>query len=299
MLKALQVQNFTAFKDCNLTFSQGLNVLCGENAAGKSHLLKLGYALLSVVSDLTTKTSRAQAERAIAQKLAAAFNSGSPGRLVTRKQGVPSARVRASWGEQGALAFSFSARSTEKVRLEELHLEKHTPSALFIPSKEILSIFPGFSATLERRELSFDDTYLHLAKSLHLPPLKQPLAVDVSRLLSDIEESIQASVVKKDNRFYFRFRDTRGELEASLVAEGYCKVGMLAHLLANGELGKGSSLFWDTPEATLNPSTLRKLVHTLVALSRLMQITIATHSIFLLRELEILQERQLVCSAKE
>lgn len=94
MLKALQVQNFTAFKNCNLTFSQGLNVLCGENAAGKSHLLKLGYALLSVVSDLTTKTSRAQAERAIAQKLAAAFNSGSPGRLVTRKQGVPSARVR-------------------------------------------------------------------------------------------------------------------------------------------------------------------------------------------------------------
>lgn len=71
-------------------------------------------------------------------------------------------------------------------------------------------------------------------------------------------------------------------------------MGMLAHLLANGELGKGSSLFWDTPEATLNPSTLRKLVHTLVALSRLMQITIATHSIFLLRELEILQERQLV-----
>ena len=52
MLKTLELQNFTVFKEATLNFSPGLNVIIGENGTGKSHLLKLGYAMMRVISFL-------------------------------------------------------------------------------------------------------------------------------------------------------------------------------------------------------------------------------------------------------
>jgi len=87
-------------------------------------------------------------------------------------------------------------------------------------------------------------------------------------------------------------KSKKGRFEAPLVAEGHRKLGMLAFLILNGELGKNAFLFWDEPEANLNPRLLVKLARILVELSKIMQVTIATHSLFLLRELEMLQEQQ-------
>ena len=47
MLEQLQVKKFTVFHDEQFDFSKGLNVIVGENSAGKSHLLKLAYALIA------------------------------------------------------------------------------------------------------------------------------------------------------------------------------------------------------------------------------------------------------------
>ncbi|MFM9101431.1 MAG: AAA family ATPase [Cyanobium sp.] len=48
-------------------------------------------------------------------------------------------------------------------------------------------------------------------------------------------------------------------------------------------------LFWDEPEANLNPRLLRPIAQTILALSRQgLQVFMATHSLFLLRELELL-----------
>ena len=57
---------------------------------------------------------------------------------------------------------------------------------------------------------------------------------------------------------------------------------MLTYLIMNGELRNKSSLFWDEPEANLNPRLLRELAGILVELSKVMQVTVATHSLFLL-----------------
>jgi ABC-type protease/lipase transport system fused ATPase/permease subunit len=48
-------------------------------------------------------------------------------------------------------------------------------------------------------------------------------------------------------------------------------------------------LFWDEPEANLNPRLLRSIAQSILALSRQgLQVFMATHSLFLLRELELL-----------
>ncbi len=46
MLKRMHLKKFTVFNDQMFEFSNGLNVIVGENSAGKSHILKLAYAML-------------------------------------------------------------------------------------------------------------------------------------------------------------------------------------------------------------------------------------------------------------
>ena len=41
MIRSLEVKNFTVFPEAQLHVAEGLNVIVGENATGKTHLLKL------------------------------------------------------------------------------------------------------------------------------------------------------------------------------------------------------------------------------------------------------------------
>ncbi|WP_165177023.1 AAA family ATPase [Desulfovibrio sp. ZJ369] len=300
MLKTLHIKNFTVFPDAELQFSPGLNVIIGENGTGKSHLLKLGYAILKTLESFGDKApAKEVAEREFARNLVDIFRPESLGRLASRVQGSAGSSVGAEWGRNGKLGFYFSTRKSEKVDLwSSPQYESLRSSTLFIPPKEILSVFEGFQGALEKRELAFDGTYLALAKALNPPPLKGKRPVDTAKLVESLEKVLHASVVKRGNRFYFLPKSTAGQFEAPLAAEGHRKLGMLAYLILNGELRNKSSLFWDEPEANLNPRLLVKLAQILVELSKVMQVTIATHSLFLLRELEIFQEEKKLSEAR-
>ncbi len=77
-----------------------------------------------------------------------------------------------------------------------------------------------------------------------------------------------------------------------MVAEGMRKFGTLQRLLNNGSLTPQSTLFWDEPEANLNPALLKKLAAVLAVLARQgFQIILATHSLFLMKELHILSRQ--------
>ncbi len=293
MLKTLRIENFTVFSKAELQFSPGLNVIIGENGTGKSHLLKLGYTILKTLESFGNKTpAREIAEREFAKNLIDIFRPESLGRLASRVQGSAVSSISSTWGKEGSIEFSFSTRKTEKVDIRpNPQYEMLSSSALFIPPKEILSVFEGFQGALLNRELAFDGTYLALAIALNQVPLRGKRSINTAKLIALLEEVLNASVVKKSNRFYFISKSSSGQLEAPLVAEGHRKLGMLAYLIVNGALRNKSSLFWDEPEANLNPRLVAKLAQILVELSKVMQITIATHSLFLLRELEILQKQ--------
>lgn len=55
MLNKLHIENFTVFRKADLEFSSGLNVITGDNGSGKSHLLKLGYAILKTLESFGDK----------------------------------------------------------------------------------------------------------------------------------------------------------------------------------------------------------------------------------------------------
>jgi predicted ATPase len=64
---------------------------------------------------------------------------------------------------------------------------------------------------------------------------------------------------------------------------------MLARLVATGVLLDKGYLICDEPEANLNPKLIKRVARTMLELSMHgAQVIIATHNLFLLRELEIL-----------
>ena len=300
MIKTMKISNFTVFKDVELKFGKGLNVVVGENGTGKSHVLKLGYSILRILSEFGDKEPAKEVlERKIAEHLIDIFRPNSLGRLASRTQGTSTCTVEMSWGEKGILKFTFTTRNTEKVSIINFFHEKLKSSSLFIPTKEIISVFPGFQGALENRELTFDGTYLDLSKALQIAPLKGPKFQDVKNLISPIENILNATVEREHDGFYFKSQKrSGGKLESQLIAEGHRKIGMLAYLICNGSVRQSSSLFWDEPEANINPKILAILANVIVDISNIMQVTIATHSLFLLREFEILQQKRKLNTTK-
>ncbi|XXU71082.1 AAA family ATPase [Sorangium sp. So ce1151] len=59
MIRSLHVKNFTVFSDAELDFGAHLNVFVGENGTGKTHALKLAYAILATSWEEGRKPSAA------------------------------------------------------------------------------------------------------------------------------------------------------------------------------------------------------------------------------------------------
>lgn len=77
------------------------------------------------------------------------------------------------------------------------------------------------------------------------------------------------------------------------MAEGLRKFAMLARLISTGVLLEQGYLFWDEPENNLNPKLIKVLAKVIVDLSdQGIQVFLATHSVFLLREISILTDRR-------
>ncbi len=299
MLKTLDIKNFTCFPEAKLEFSPGLNVIVGENGTGKSHLLKLGYAVLRSLRNMQKAPAKEAYGRDLANHLLALFKPDSLGRLASRVQGRSRCEVAARVHDTTDIFFNFSTQSSDLVNIDNIDFkETLRAKSLFIPPKEVLSVYPGFALALENKEFAFDETYLDICKNLNGVPLKGKRLEEIAKHLNPLEKLMGGYISLDNNKFYFHSTEGSGIFEAHLMAEGNRKLGMLAYLLKTGELTNSSSLFWDEPEANLNPKLLVNLAQILVDLSSIMQITIATHSLFLLRELDICLRKNSVLSNK-
>ena len=301
MLQQLDLENFTVFSNDSLVFSPGLNIVIGENGTGKSHLLKIGYVAAQVAYRIgkSQRQTKDAMGRQLADKLITVFRPDSLGRLVSRKRkpGLNRCDVvvkLAAPGEGCKFAFSFATNSKTDVRLDSVPSEFPDAGPIFIPTREMLSVFPGFAAAYRQRELEFDETYYDLALALEDRPLRGKRPASASALIGNLEDIMEGQVVVENGRFYLRPNAAGADsLEMPLVAEGVRKVAMVAYLLVNGWLKDKSTLFWDEPETNLNPRLLRNVAETLMALAQQgVQVIAATHSLFLLRELEILKSDQ-------
>ncbi|WP_439834884.1 AAA family ATPase [Aeromonas caviae] len=188
------------------------------------------------------------------------------------------------------IGVSFSPSSQSEVKVDSLPQRWISEKPIFFPTRELLTLYPGFISTYDNHYLEFEETYRDTCLLLGLPALKGEREAHVKELLKPIEEAMGGEVVLDNNgRFYLQ--QSKKRVEMPLVAEGLRKFAMLARLIATGSLLDKGYLFWDEPEANLNPKLIKTLAKVILDLCKQgIQVFIATHSLFLLRELEILQK---------
>jgi predicted ATP-binding protein involved in virulence len=297
MLKELNIANFTAFPKANFEFSPGLNVIVGENGTGKSHILKLAYSIIAANAEEKRKSrvdeiNKSVMQRKYADKLMNVFRPDSLGRLASRSQGRIRCELQVKFDDSALdCSFSLATNSKSEVQIEQLPQILPDQAPVFLPTRELLSIYPGFVAMYENRYLQFDETYRDTCLLLSQPAVKGPKEKSAAKLLKPLESAMGGKVVLDTNDRFYLSIPGNGNMEIPLVAEGVRKLAMLARLISTGALlGKGY-LFWDEPEANLNPRLIKSIASSILSLADAgIQVFIATHSIFLLRELAILKE---------
>lgn len=296
MLKRLKVEDFTVFAQADLQFGE-LNVIHGENSTGKTHILKLAYSALSALTPTPNeaapeKPTKGWLEARTGSKLSAVFrpDSGKIGRLARRVQGTKTAEVSVALASGGSLAFSLSTRSDRAVKVSKVPDSWLERAPAFLPTRELLSVYPGFVSLYETQAIPFDETWRDTCLLLGAPVSRGPKKREIASLLGPLEEAIGCKAILDGDRFFLQMSSPNARVEADLVAEGFRKMSMVARLIANGSLDDKGYLFWDEPEANLNPRLIKRLAPLLLDLAAGgVQIFIATHSLFLMREIEIVQ----------
>lgn len=303
MLKGMAIKNLTVFSDSNLKFSKNLNIIVGENGSGKTHLLKMAYSIVSVCAEGSKSHSReptkASLQARIADKLVGVFRPESLGRLARRKQGRERCDIRLSFfSSANNVDFTFATNSKTEVSIETLPRAWEDTSPVYLPTRELLTIYPNFISVYEGHYLEFEETWRDTCLLLGTLMKRGPTEKVIRELLTPLEEAMDGSIeLDKAGRFYLK--NSSGRMEMPLVAEGLRKLGMLARLIATGALLDKGYLFWDEPEANLNPRLIKRVAKSILDLSdNGIQIFVATHSLFLLRELEILLSQKKYHSIK-
>ncbi len=285
-LKALGLQNFTAFERLVLEFSPGINVLIGINGTGKTHLLKLLYSSCSITEEtgVTLSTKLIQNFRPFEDRI---------GRLIRRTGRSSTAKIVIAREGDLRLTASFTNHTKEQLKINIVNRSAWLASkvsTVYIPVKEMLAHAPGVRSLYAKREVSFEGVYADIVDLAYLPKLSGPIDKDRTRLLNALQRAIEGKVVTKGEFFFLK--NKQGDLEFSLLAEGMRKLALIWLLIQNGTLLSGTILFWDEPEANLNPSLMGEVVEVILELQRLgVQVFLTTHNYVLLKEFDLRKKK--------
>lgn len=298
MIQTIKLENFTTFKKIELNLSPGINVLIGENGTGKSHLLKAVYALCSP----TDFKNDQEPIELLKNRLLSIFKPEAKQLSELNRKGSGEdtklfVKAQESSTEK-SIHLSFDPTSNTLKSENESPLELMNKIPVFFPTKEVLSFFKGFVSLYDHRNLPFDETYRDICQALDLPEVREErLEEEAKSAIENIEKVCGGKFIFRGGTITFK-QSNAEESSINLVAEGFRKLGMLSRLLETQAIdpGKSGALFFDEPEANMNPKLLKLLIEILLDLSRKgQQIILATHDYVLLKELDLqIQEGETV-----
>lgn len=288
-----KIKNFTVFDNTEIEFCAGVNVIIGANGTGKSHLLKILYALTQWMTGKNGIENKEDKNSRVLLLLNGLFKpeDGDVSLLMRKRSSNATADIEI---EADGKRSSVRLHADKGLRSLDPSIIAQMPNAngVFIPPNEVLAIYPGFAASYEKRELAFDQTYYDICKALSAAPLKTGNDV-LSRLKQGLEDILEGSVVQRGERFYVKSKKGERSFEAHLLAEGHRKIAALVHLINNGSIENGAILFWDEPESNLNPRLIRHIALFLRELANLgIQVFVSTHDYLLIGELSMAAEYQ-------
>ncbi len=296
-LTSLRIENFGRFKGAfEWPMGAQLHAIIGENDTGKTQLLKLVYALTRAAEEYG-KHRRGPTPKEYADLLAEKLRwiylpqRMELGRLVSR--GTQRAKVALDWAG-GGLRFGFGKDTTTK--LQDFQVENigsiDNQNALFLPPKEVLSLYPAIIATREGQVIAaFDDTHYDLAQDFRQPTVGGNHILEIKKALTHLDEITGGGKVVMESEEIW-FKRGKDKFTMGQIAEGIKKVGILWRLFLNRRLAPGSVLFVDEPEVNLHPKAVCLFADMLHAMAQSnIQIFLTSHNYYLIKRLEQLSRK--------
>lgn len=285
-LMKIEVNNVTVFDQITIPFCKGINVLIGENGLGKTHIMKLLYAACQASkNDVSFPHKTVRVFRPEQSNLR---------RLVNRDKSKGNTASVKVFSDAASIGMTFTNKTNryEAEVIGEAKWEKQMVdlSSVFIPAKEILSNAWNLEAAVKMGNVEFDDTYLDIIAAAKVDISCGKDSTERKKYLDLLQKISKGKVTVSEDRFYLK-PGTQAKLEFNLVAEGLRKIALLWQLIKNGTMTEGAILFWDEPEANINPKYIPTIVDMLLLLQREgVQIFISTHDYFLAKYFDVRRE---------
>jgi predicted ATP-dependent endonuclease of OLD family len=283
-ISEITVENFTAFDKLNVKFSKGINVFIGDNGTGKTHLLKILYAICEAKRIKKNKSHK----DIFSTLLYEFFDMGNQYFWVRSKEKKYDINVifydKTTYNISGESESGFAAgtKITESISPPTFYRKDgndlDTSKSVFIPAKEMLT-HARIEKDYAHRKLPLDKTLIDIINNAGISTLRQ-MPDDSLQMITDIEKIIGGRVVYKNDTYYIIRNDK--EYNFRVEAEGHKKFALLFRLIEIGMLENDSILFWDEPESNINPKNVPTLVNILLTLQAAgVQIFLATHDYLL------------------
>lgn len=289
-IKKVKIENFTVFEKIDIDFASGVNVIIGENGTGKTHLMKLLYSMLqdSYASDQKNHVSPLQVNSMIENYFDVPVN-----KLISSKKGMENViQIKCDDNEismdilkKRTLFEAENILPTLYGKVKYLAPLKKVP--IYIPAKDMLTHSKGFMSMYDKFDMPFDKTYYDIISKSLLPNLKVIPKIGKA-ILPKLENIIGGKVIVENDTFFIE-KTNGNKIKFSVEAEGIKKIAIIWQLIMNENITKDSILFWDEPEANINPSLMKDIAAILLELSRNgVQIFVATHNYVFAKYIEIL-----------
>ena len=188
-----------------------------------------------------------------------------------------------------ALNYQFSKSASSKVGMVEPIENGKEGNSIFIPAKEVLSLF---SVILKSREIDksfgFDDTYYDLAKALRISPSRGRNYTVFANSRKVVGDVIDGKVEYDENSGKWYYKNKKNQkFSIGATSEGVKKIAIMDRLLANGYLNTNSIIFIDEIESALHPKAVCQFLDMIdnIANEMGLQVFITSHSYFVIKKL--------------
>lgn len=283
----VRLKNFGMIEEFYDKQFANINLIIGENGTGKTFLLKALYSAVRSMEDYRRGDDIKTINEVVSEKLRWTFQVDKLGDMVS-KSAEEGLSLEICLGSE-RIGYQFTASASGKVGNASAPDGGKAGNSIFIPAKEVLSLF---SVILKSREVDksfgFDDTYYDLARALRIAPSRgknYTVFANSRKIVSDVIDG-KVDYDEGSGKWFYKNKKNQ-KFSIGATSEGVKKIAIMERLLANGYLSNNSIIFIDEIESALHPKAICQFLDMIDSIANNMgvQVFIASHSYFVIKKL--------------